>query len=96
MQPLFQRLQKNPVLWSSVYTSIVQDIKKKVTTLPCLVIPHPDAFMIVETDALEIGYGEILKQRLSESTQESIIRFHSRVWLGPRKVISQLKKKFFL
>lgn len=55
IQPLLRRLHKNPVPWFSVLTSIVQDIKKKVTKLPCLVIPHPDAFMMVETDTSEIG-----------------------------------------
>ena len=83
IQPLFLRLQKNPIPWSSLHTSLVQDIKKKVTTLPCLVIPHPNAFMIVETDASEIGYGGILKQRMIESRQESVVCFHSGVWLGP-------------
>lgn len=93
IQPLFQRLQKNPIPWSGLHTSLVRDIKKKVTTLPCLVIPHPNAFMIVETDASEIGYGGILKQKLPESTQESIVRFHSGIWLGPQKNYSTVKKE---
>lgn len=55
-----------------------------------------DAFMIVETDTSEIGYGRILKQKMSESTQESIVRFHSGVWLEPQKNYSTVKKKFYL
>lgn len=33
--------------------------------------------MIVETDASEIGYGVILKQKISKSTKEYIFCFHS-------------------
>ena len=40
---------------------IVQQIKKYVKQLPCIVIPSPHAFKIVETDAFDIGYGGILK-----------------------------------
>ena len=60
-KPLFDRLQSNPLPWTSVHTSIVQDIKKYVKTLPCLGIPTINSFKIVETDASDIGYGGILK-----------------------------------
>ena len=53
--------KKNPPPWTSVHTSIVQDIKKYVKTLPCLGIPTINSFKIVETDASDIGYGGILK-----------------------------------
>ncbi|KAK9668727.1 hypothetical protein RND81_13G081900 [Saponaria officinalis] len=46
-----------------------------VKTLPCLVLPHPDAFTIVETDASDIGYGGVLKQKLHD--EEQLVRFHS-------------------
>jgi len=58
--PLYNRLRKNPKPWSSQLTQIIQEVKH-VKSLPCLGIPHPSAFMIVETDASDIGYGGILK-----------------------------------
>jgi hypothetical protein len=64
-KPLFDRLQTNPPPWTDVHTSIVQDIQKYVKTLPCLGIPTINSFKIVETDASDIGYGGILKQRVS-------------------------------
>ena len=45
----------------------LKDIVKK---LPCLGIVDPNAFMIVEMDALEIGYGGMLKQELPNSHKE--------------------------
>ncbi|KAK2987236.1 hypothetical protein RJ640_017426 [Escallonia rubra] len=39
-------------------------IKLRAKTLPCLCLPLPEAFKIVETDASDIGYGGILKQRI--------------------------------
>jgi len=52
-----------------------------VKELPCLGIPNPHAFMIVETDASDIGYGYILKQKI-ESQKEQLVRFHSGPWNG--------------
>ena len=49
--------------------------------------------MIVETDASEIGYGGILKQKLPTAKTESIIRFHSGIQLGPQKHYSTVKKE---
>jgi hypothetical protein len=79
-KPLFDRLQKNPPPWTSVHTSIVQDIKKYVKTLPCLGIPIINSFKIVETNASDIGYGSILKQKTNLDSPEQIVRFHSSVW----------------
>jgi len=53
-----------------VHTYIVKQIKQKVKSLPCLNIPNPFAFMIVETDASDIGYGGILKQKLESQEHE--------------------------
>jgi len=61
-------------------------------SLPCLGIPHPDAFMIIETDASDIGYGGILKQKLGSQT-EQLVRFHSGLWHGPQQKYSTIKKK---
>ena len=67
-------------------------LKSKVKTLPCLGLPHPNAFMIVETDASDIGYGGILKQRIDPKT-EQLVRYHSGLWLGPQKNYSTVKKE---
>ena len=64
-KPFFDRLQSNPPPCSDVHTSLVKQIKSHVKTLPCLGIPTIGAFKIVETDASNIVYGGILKQRVS-------------------------------
>ncbi|XP_049378163.1 uncharacterized protein LOC125842931 [Solanum stenotomum] len=48
-EPLYKRLRKNPVPWSTEQTEAVIQVKALVQTIPCLGIPNPDAFMIVET-----------------------------------------------
>ena len=95
-KPLFDRLQKNPSSWTFVHTSIVQDIKKYVKTLPCFSIPTINSFKIVETDASDIGYGRILKQRISLDSLKQIVRFHSSVWNKAQIIIVLLKKRFYL
>ena len=76
---LFDRLQSNPPPWTFVHTSIVQDIKKYVKTLPYLGIPTINSFKIIETDASDIGYDGILKQKTNLDSLEQIVRFHSSV-----------------
>ena len=49
--------------------------------------------MIVETDASELGFGGILKQRLPEHTKETLVRYYSGVWTGPQKNYSTVKKE---
>ncbi|RVW13217.1 Enzymatic polyprotein [Vitis vinifera] len=61
--PLRQRLKKNPVPWNEDHTKIVKIVKSRVKTLPCLALADHKAFKIVETDASDIGFGGILKQR---------------------------------
>jgi len=48
--------------------------------------------VIVETDASDIGYGGILKQRL-ESKKEQLVRFHSGLWHGPHQKYSTIQKE---
>ena len=48
--------------------------------MPCLGIPTIGAFKIVETDASNVGYGGILKQRVSPESPEQIVRFYSGIW----------------
>jgi len=90
--PLYNRLRKNPKPWFAQHTQIVQKVKQHVKSLPCLGIPHPDAFMIVETDASDIGYGGILKQKLG-SQNEQLVRFHFGLWHGPQQKYFTIKKK---
>ena len=90
--PLYNRLRKNPKPWSPQHTQIIQQVKQRVQSLPCLGVPHPNAFMIVETDAPDIGYGGIFKQKL-ESQNEQLVRFHSGLWHGPQQKYSTIKKE---
>lgn len=62
--PLFKRLRKNPSPWNDSMTKSVTQLKQIVKRLPCLGIPDPNANLIVETDASELGFGGILKQLL--------------------------------
>ena len=78
--------------WTTQHTQIVQQAKQHVKSLPCLGIPHPDAFMLVEIDASDIGYGGILKQKLG-SQNEQLVRFHSSLWHGPQQKYSTIKKE---
>ncbi|CAL9004305.1 unnamed protein product, partial [Prunus brigantina] len=48
-------------------------------------IPSIDSFKIVETDASDIGYGGILKQRVSSNSPEQIVRFYSGCTMAPKK-----------
>ena len=76
---MFDWLKSNPPPWSDVHTSFVKQIKSHVKTLPCLGIPTVGAFKIVETDVSDIGYGGILKQRVSPESPEQIVRFYSGI-----------------
>ena len=92
-KPLFQRLRKDAKPWTSEHTQIVKQIKEKIQYLPCLSIPHPQAFLIVETDASDLGFGGILKQRLSNSTKESLVRYYSGCWNTTQIKYSTIKKE---
>ena len=91
-EPLFKRLKKNPPPWTEEHTNIIKQIKAHVKKLPCLGLPSPDAFKIVETDASDLGYGGILKQKLSDE-KEQITRFHSGCWNPAQKNYSTIKKE---
>jgi hypothetical protein len=82
----------------NIHTSIVKQIKFHVKTLPCLGIPSDNAFKIVETDASEIGFGEIgfggilvlngiLNKLFDSILDPGILR---------SLIIALLRKKFFL
>ena len=74
------------------HAQIIQQVKQHVKSLACLGIPHPDAFMTVETDGSDIGYGGILKQKLG-TQNEKLVRFHSGVWHGSQQKYSTIKKE---
>ena len=76
-KPLFDRLQNNPPPWTDIHISLVREINIHVKTLPCLGIPFDNTLKIIETNASEIGFGDILKQVVSPGSPEQIIRFHS-------------------
>ena len=92
-KPLFDRLWTNPPPWTPIHTSVAQEIKKYVKTLPCLGIPLVNSFKIVQTNAFNIGYGVILLQRTSPNSPEQIVRFHSGIWTPTQLNYSTIKKE---
>ena len=59
--------------------------------MSCLALANPEAFKIVETEASNIGYGVILKQK--DDNQEILIRFTSRTWNKFQLNYSTIKKE---
>lgn len=49
--------------------------------------------MVVETDASEIGYGDILKQKISDEFGEQLVKFTLGNWKGTQKNYSTIKRK---
>ena len=91
--PLYKRLRKDPPAWNDEHTKIVQILKLRIKALPCLGIANPTAFMIVETDASNIGYGGILKQKINSTSYEQLVRHYSGLWTGPQTNYSTVKKE---
>ena len=91
-KPLFDRLRTNPSPWTPVHTSVVQEIKKYIKTLPCLGIPSINSLKIVQIDASNIGYGGILLQRVNPNSLEQIVYFHSGIWTSTQLNYSTIKK----
>ena len=81
---------KNPIPWNENHTKIVKLVKSRVKTLPCLTLTDPEAFKIVETDALDIGYGGILKQK--DGNQEKLVRYTSGTWNNAQLNYITIKK----
>ena len=88
---LRQRLKKNPVPWNEEHTKIVKTVKSKVKNLPCLALANAEAFEIVETDASDIDYGGILKQR--DGNQEKLVRYTSWTWNNAKHNYNTIKKE---
>jgi hypothetical protein len=55
-------LQKEASPWTDAHTKVVQTIKAKEKTLLLLHISDDELYKIVETDAINIGWGVVLKQ----------------------------------
>jgi len=89
--PLYKWFRKKPIPWTDIHTNIIKQIKQKIKSLPCIGIPNPSANMIVETDASDVGYGGILKQKLHD--EEQLVRFHSRLRIGPQQNYCTIKKE---
>nr|KYP43243.1 polyprotein [Cajanus cajan] len=85
----FGHYEKNPKPWNPEMTEIIIKIKQIVKNLPCLGIPDPEASLIVETDASELGYGGILKQIISSSS----IEYQSGIWHPAQQKYSTVKKE---
>ena len=74
---LYKRLRKNEPTWTENHTDLVKEIKQRIKHLPCMNIPHPNALLIVESDASNLGYENILKQEYNN--QIHIVRYHLRI-----------------
>ncbi|KAL6335940.1 hypothetical protein AAG906_003565 [Vitis piasezkii] len=72
---------------------IVENIKSRVKTLPCLSLANPEAFKIVKTNASDIAYGWILKQRIDN--QKKLVRYTSGTWDITQLIHDIIKKKIF-
>jgi hypothetical protein len=84
--------KKIPLLGLRNIQKLLNKLKKHVKVLPCLGLPSPNTFKIVETNASEIGYGGILKQRTFNS-KEQFVRYHSGIWNTAQQNYSTIKKE---
>ena len=90
-KPLHDRLKKNLVAWTDEHTKAVRLIKNSVKNIPCLFLANPALPKIVETDASDLGYGGILKQK--EDNREQIVQYVSAHWNECQKNYSTIKKE---
>ena len=88
---LNKRLKKNPFEWTKVHTKAVKDIKAKIKSLPILYVADDLAYKIVESDACNIGWGGILKQKVGK--EEKVVQFSSGVWNPAEMNYSIIKKE---
>ena len=71
-KPLHDRLKKNHVAWTDEHTKVVRLIKNSVKSIPCLFLANHALPKIVKTDASNLGYGGILKQK--DNDKEQIVK----------------------
>ena len=65
IKPLLQRLKENHLHLIEEHTGIIKQVKTRVKELICLGILHADVFHIIKTEASDIGYDGILKQKFN-------------------------------
>ena len=79
--PLYAKLRKNgQKYFNSEDIKLVRAIKEKVKNLKPLELPLDNNYFIIETDASQLGWGAILKQKpnkYSMKTDEKICRYAS-------------------
>ena len=91
-----QRLRKNPKPWTEKHTLSVRNIKSKVRNLPILYVADEDSFKIVESDASNIGWGGVLKQRPDKESQKhekQVVQYASGVWNKAEKNYAPIEKE---
>ncbi|KAG5590219.1 hypothetical protein H5410_040733 [Solanum commersonii] len=61
LAPLYDMLKKDHKKpWTNSLTDLVKTIKERIKSLPCLTLANPAWQKIVETDASNIGYGDLV------------------------------------
>lgn len=90
---LTQRLKKNPTAWTKSHIEAVKRIKIKIKHLSCLNQADPALFKIVEIDALDKGYGGILKQ---VKNSKELVCFTSKQQNSTQVKYSTIKNKIFV
>ena len=78
-------------MWTDEHTKVVKLIKNSVQNIPCLFLANPTLPKIVETDASDLGYGGILKQK--ENNKEQILQYVSAHWSECQRNYSTIKKE---
>ena len=91
IKPLHNHLKKSPPAWTNEHINIIQKIKSHVKCVRCLHISCPSTFKIVETDASDLGYGGILKQKKNQ--KEQIVSFALKHWNSTQQNYSTIKKE---
>jgi hypothetical protein len=82
---------KKPPPWTDQHTNMVKQIKLQVKDLPCLYLPVPQGYKIVETEASDIVYGAILKKKLHD--KEQIIAYTLKHLNSAQQTFSTVKKE---
>lgn len=64
---------------------MVQSIKTLAKDIPCLSLVDEKVELIVEIDASNLGYDDILKQKIND--KETIVYYHQESGIVLRKII---------
>jgi hypothetical protein len=89
---LNQRLKKEAGPWTDAHTEAVRKIKAKVKQLPILHVANDNYDKIVESDASNLGWGAVLKQKNPQGKEE-VIQFASGLWNSAEQNYSVLDKE---